>query len=129
MAISTWPESPGSSATVKNVQRGEALASGNITITAVDVTKTRVSSFSTAATGTVSIAGASVAAADITSSGYTANYGTSGGTSTSLSQSLAAAALSGGTTDLSTAHYGVYLSDSTTLVATGPCRWEVVEYY
>jgi hypothetical protein len=129
MAISTWPNNPGSTSTVKNVQRGEALAAGNITITAVDTSKTRVSSFSTSATGTISIAGATVASADITSSGYTANYGTSGGTSTSLSQSMAAAALSGGTTDLSTAHYGVYLSDSTTLVATGPCRWEVVEYY
>jgi hypothetical protein len=129
MGISTWPETPGSTSTVKNVQRGEATVAGNITITAVDTAKTRVHSFSTAATGTISIAGATVAAADITSSGYTANYGTSGGTSTSLSQSLAASSLSGGTTDLSTAHYGVYLVDSTTIYATGPCRWEVVEYY
>ena len=129
MAISTWPADPGATATVKNVQRGEALAAGNITITAVDISKTRVSSFSTAAIGTVSLAGATVASANITASGYTANYGTSGGTSTSLSQSLAASDLCGGTTDLSTAHYGVYLSDSTTLVATGACRWEVVEYY
>jgi hypothetical protein len=36
--------------------------------------------------------------------------------------------LSGGTTDLTAAEYGVYLSNSTTLVATGPCRYEVIEY-
>jgi hypothetical protein len=38
-------------------------------------------------------------------------------------------AISGGTTDLATVNYGVYLQDSTTLVATGPCRYEVVEHY
>jgi hypothetical protein len=39
-----------------------------------------------------------------------------------------AGTLSGGTTNVTTAQYGVYLSNSTTLVATGPCRYEVVEF-
>ena len=37
--------------------------------------------------------------------------------------------LSGGTTDLTAAVYGAYLSNSTTLVVTGPCRYEVIEHY
>ena len=38
-------------------------------------------------------------------------------------------AISGGTTALATESYGAYLSNSTTLVTTGPCRYEVIEYY
>jgi hypothetical protein len=37
--------------------------------------------------------------------------------------------ISGGTTSLTAAVYGAYLSNSTTLVVTGPCRYEVVEHY
>lgn len=40
-----------------------------------------------------------------------------------------AVAISGGSTNLVSAVNGAYLSDSTTLVVTGPCRYEVVEYY
>jgi hypothetical protein len=36
--------------------------------------------------------------------------------------------LSGGTTDLTTKAYGAYLVDSTTIYATGPCQYEVIEY-
>jgi len=43
--------------------------------------------------------------------------------------SLNATNLSGGTTSLTTAVYGVYLINSTTLTATGACRYEVIEYY
>jgi len=39
-----------------------------------------------------------------------------------------AGTLSGGTTNLTAAKFGVYLSNSTTLVATGPCRYEVIEF-
>jgi len=37
--------------------------------------------------------------------------------------------VTGGTTNIIAKEYGVYLSNATTLVATGPCRYEVVEYY
>lgn len=43
--------------------------------------------------------------------------------------SMNSQAISGGTTDLTSASYGAYLSDATTLVVTGPCRYEVIEYY
>jgi len=43
--------------------------------------------------------------------------------------SLNATNLSGGSTSLTSAVYGIYLVDSTTITATGPCRYEVVEYY
>lgn len=41
----------------------------------------------------------------------------------------AAVSITGGTTNLTSAVNGAYLQDSTTLVVTGPCRYEVVEYY
>lgn len=43
--------------------------------------------------------------------------------------SLNSTSISGGTTSLTTAVYGVYLVNATTIYATGPCRYEVVEYY
>jgi hypothetical protein len=42
---------------------------------------------------------------------------------------LNATNISGGTTSLTAAVYGVFLANSTTLTATGPCRYEVVEYF
>jgi len=42
---------------------------------------------------------------------------------------LNATSLTGGSTSLTSANYGAYLSSSTNLVATGPCQYEVVEYY
>jgi hypothetical protein len=51
-------------------------------------------------------------------------------------QNISAAALSvnamnitGGSTSLTSAVYGIHLVNSTTITATGPCRYEVVEYY
>ena len=37
--------------------------------------------------------------------------------------------LSGGTTSLTTAVYGIHLVNATTITATGPCRYEVIEYF
>lgn len=37
--------------------------------------------------------------------------------------------LSGGTTALTTAVYGIHLVNATTITATGPCRYEVIEYF
>lgn len=42
---------------------------------------------------------------------------------------LNATSITGGTTDLATKSYGAYLVDATTIYATGPCRYEVIEYY
>jgi hypothetical protein len=46
-----------------------------------------------------------------------------------MNMSTNATAISGGSTNLTSAQYGAYLSNSTTLVVTGPCRYEVVEHY
>ncbi len=42
---------------------------------------------------------------------------------------LNATSITGGSTSLTSAVYGAYLVDSTTIYATGPCRYEVVEYF
>lgn len=127
---------------IKSIQRGEAVSSGSITITTVDITKTFVRSYSEGSAGTVAT-NSTVAATSGTSSGTLSPSGgsvanTSGGGaagggsfpsySGTRTISMGSAAISGGTTSLTTAEYGVYLSNSTTLVASGPCRWEVVEY-
>lgn len=151
MAISTYPTA--SSGGIKSVQRGQAVSSGNITITSVDTTKTFVRSISEGASGTVATnstnaafnltfdqAGSSSVANGLggisqpTGGSQLANQtGLAGNTSWNfwnISKTItgATSAMSGGTTNLYTKEYGVYLSDSTTLVATGACRWEVVEF-
>lgn len=42
---------------------------------------------------------------------------------------LNATNITGGSTSLTSAVYGAYLVNATTIYATGPCRYEVVEYY
>lgn len=36
--------------------------------------------------------------------------------------------ISGGSTNLTSAEFGIYLVNSTTIQATGACRWEVIEF-
>ena len=57
----------------------------------------------------------SASSANINNAGTFATYG---GTRT----------LSGGTMDATTAEMGVYLKNSTTLTATGACRYQIVEF-
>ena len=128
MAISAYPVSAGGSP-IKTIQRGVAASAGAITISAVNTAKTMVTSFSTGSSGSVAATG------DITGTlsptggltakqvGSTSQHG--GGSFPSYSGTRT---LSGGTTDLTSAVNGVSLTDSTTLTATGPCRYEVVEF-
>lgn len=146
MAQSIFPAASGGG--IRLVQRGQAVSSGNIVITSVDTTKTFVRSFSEGASGTVatnstvasttssgtlSPSGGSVAGSGLydTSLDYT-NYqrvNNTGSFSTYAgSRTITSASISGGTMDGTTKQMGVYLSNSTTLVATGACRWEVVEF-
>jgi len=132
MGIATFPAAAGGG--IKLVQRGQAVSSGSITITAVDTTKTFVRSFSegaagtvasnSSATGTLTATGGSIAGA-----GYV-NLNDNGGQMTggSFPTYAGTRTLSGGTMDATTKQMGVYLSNTTTLVATGACRWEVVEF-
>lgn len=127
---------------IKSIQRGTAASAGNITISAVNVNKTTVRSFSNAADGSAAVSGDVNA---FTISG-TLNTGTGprsfvGGpgpgqgiwydrnaSAATLGGNLTSANISGGTSNIAAKEFGVYLQDSTTLVATGPCIWEVVEF-
>lgn len=175
MGLTAFPLS--STSVIKSIQRGVAVSAGDITISAINVDKTRVSSFSTGASGTVAgsgtisgpsatISGKSVSPSTIYYSGnstYGANayrwpssYGSTP-TRYSYTQAViwtyisnspvistaqfAAANVNGsninfnatnitaGSTNLIAATNGIYIKNSTTITATGPCRYEVIEYY
>jgi hypothetical protein len=113
---------------IKSVQRGLAGASGTVTITAVDTSKSFVTVFGTTSTGA-----AAVSATVGSQSGSMNKKNTGGGSSGQTGAgdatfSLGGASLSGGTTTLVSAVIQGYLSNSTSLVVSGPCRWEVVEF-
>lgn len=132
MAASTYP--PAASGVIKSIQRGQALSAGNITITSVDTSKTFVTSFSEGAagtvtsdstiTGTLNPSGGNIAGTGATASPSNTSIN-AGGSFQDLSGSRT---LGSGTMNATTKRMGAYLSNSTTLVATGPCRWEVVEF-
>lgn len=138
MGIQQIPAASGGG--IKLVQRGQAVSAGNITITAVDTTKTFVRSFSEGASGTVatnSTVGAHNSTTAAMTIGGLSNEGAAQrgyssthplGTIPSSTTTNASASISGGTMDATTKQMGVYLVNSTTLTATGACRWEVVEF-
>lgn len=103
MGISVIPAAAGGG--IKLVQRGNAASAGNITITAVDTTKAYVTTFSSASTERQVQMNHTIGP----SSG---SYGASFDMGTNFIVGV----------------NGAYLSNSTTLVATGACRWEVVEF-
>ncbi len=141
---------------IKLVQRGQAVSAGNITITAVDTTKTFVRSFSEGASGTVAT-NSTVASHSSTvpqhqlgvatniwsTTTHHTRFGNSSnpdnipsGLNTSQSVGVVpsynisnpSVSMSGGTMDATTKQFGVHLANSTTLTATGACRYEVVEF-
>jgi hypothetical protein len=106
MALSTFPVAS-SGGGIKSIQRGEALSATSITITSVSTTKTTVKSFGTASSGSVGI-----------------NTNSGAGLGPVWRQS---ATWNGGT-GFFAGTYGAYLSNATTIVTTGPCRYEIVEF-
>ena len=127
MASTVFPAAGGGG--IKLVQRGQATSSGNTTITAIDTTKAFIRSFSEGASGTVAT----------NSTFYGVN--TSGGTAPAAATTVAignqsggssgqgwSGPFSGGTMDATTKQMGAYIVNSTTITATGACRWEVVEF-
>jgi hypothetical protein len=129
MGIATFPLV--SAGAIKSIQSGVAASAGNITINEVDITKTIVESFSTSSAGTVAargtFGGTSTFVNNVTI--LSARTPTNGSGDVQNTRTInEGSTISGGTTDLTTAEYGVYLSNSTTLVATGPCRYQVIEY-
>lgn len=146
MGINTFPSGGGGSP-IKSIQRGEASSSGNITISAVNTAKTMVRSFSTGSSGTVSAPG-TINAQNISGNISAGNisYGGAPYTSTltgfeafnstrtvpmsskTFSGASSTSSISGGSTNLTSAEFGIYLVNSTTITATGACRWEVIEF-
>ena len=126
MVIQVFPASSGSA--IKSIQRGYAASSGTITISSVDTSKTFVKSFSAGSAGSVGITGTSsgtlspsggaTASPSVNSTFVAGSYPNYDGTRT----------LSAGSTDLTTKLFGVSLTNSTTITATGACYWEVIEY-
>lgn len=149
MAVNTFPAvaSP-----VKSVQRGSAAGAGTVTITAIDITKSMVHVFGTASSGTVAASfGLNAPGAGNvrlygvagSPSNFGQNIGPSGATAAGGNilvsngnhwyQDVAVNAGSAptpnaGSNNLVSAVVQGYLSGSTSLVVSGACRWEVVEF-
>jgi uncharacterized protein (UPF0333 family) len=117
---------------LKSVQRGLAASAGNITITAVNPAKTIINSFSTSSAGTVAATGSvtgTLTPSGGNVSGQSAAVSGNGGNQTgSFATYPVDLSISGGSTNLTTAQYGAYLVDATTIAVTGPCRYEVIEF-
>lgn len=155
MSSSTYP--PASSGGIKSVQRGLAASAGTVTITSVDITKSFVTIFGTtssgtcavaanlnAATGTLSAPTGTMAAFTIyngTGTGIGGNLQNTAGQNQSIGGALAtnwngnAQNISLNATNLVSTNSNLvaaiiqgYLSNSTSLVVSGACRWEVVEF-
>ncbi len=118
---------------VKSVQAGVySGAGGTITISAVVVDKSVISTVSKSSAGTVAATGnvtgtLSPSASFTTTAGYwPSNYDYQKvGYSISYTGTRA---MSGGTTSLITKQYSAVITNSTTITADGPCEWQVVEY-
>jgi hypothetical protein len=124
MASTVFPAAGGG---IKSVQRGLAATSGNITITAVDITKSFVTVFGTESSGTVAVSG-NVGSSNISSNSLTAGSGTGTARAPAASMTFPGATLSGGTTNLVAAVVQGFLANSTTLTVSGACRFEIVEF-
>jgi hypothetical protein len=168
MGIATFPAASGGlTSAIKSIQRGTAASAGNITISAVTVSKTICNSFSTGSAGTVAATGSINASNGTASAQSTANFGLGNGGSShpgngfqvvtgyriqnryqevpnygygipttvpgfninAQNVALNATNLTGGSTSLTSAVYGIHLVNETTITATGPCRYEVIEYF
>ena len=131
----TKPLNEGGVKILKSVQRGVTSGAGNITINAVDMSKTVVISVSKGSdgyvaargsvTGTISFSGEHSLFTDGNSGNGTyarEQYGFSGTSSGTRT-------LSGGSTDLTTKQYSARLNSPTQLYCDGAVEWQVVEFY
>lgn len=137
MVISQYPAgSSGISTVVNSIQRGVAASATTVTISSVNVNKTQVTSFSTGAAGSAAVNGSvRLKFRNVTSPSVTdqaeGQYDKGGSNRYGFHHSHVGGqeqAISGGTSTLTAAAHGAYLSGATSLVVTGPCRYEIVEY-
>lgn len=127
MAITVFPES---ASAIKSIQRGTAASAGNITITAININKSFIRSFSTGSAGTVQLTGnesgtLSPSGGSIVGPGGGGGAVAGGGTFANYSGTRN---FSAGATSVTVQEYGAYIVNSTTITVTGSCRWEVVEW-
>jgi hypothetical protein len=125
MAYSTFPAT---SSIIKSVQRGSTASAGNVTISQINTAKSFINSFSTSSTG--SIGTNSSTSGTLTPSGgnvsvSSPSFNPAGG---SFPNYVGTRSYSGGSTSLTSASFGAYIANATTITTTGACRWEVVEY-
>jgi hypothetical protein len=125
MSHSTFPAT---SSIIKSIQRGSSSSAGNVTISTIDVSKSFINSFSTSSSGSVGTN--SSTSGTLTPSGgnvsvSSPSFNPSGG---SFPNYGGTRSYSGGSTSLTSASFGAYIANSTTITTTGACRWEVVEY-
>ena len=145
MGITTLPTASGGvSSAIKSIQRGSAAGAGTVTITAVDINKSFVQVFGTSSSGTVAVDGSVNAInGNINSGGlngglianvifnqYGGRTGGNAGTMTvdAVNFSGNSSSFTGGSNNLVAAVVQGYLSNSTSLVVSGACRYEVVEF-
>jgi hypothetical protein len=126
MGSSTFPET---TSPIKSIQRGSAASAGNVTISSVNINKSFITSFSTGSAGTAQVTGNE--SGTLNPSGGNI-FGPSGGNSVAGGGTFANYAgtrsFSGGSTSITIQEYGAHIVNSTTITATGACRWELVEY-
>ena len=125
MAYTTFPAK---ASIVKSIQRGSTASAGNVTISSIDISKSFINSFSTGSAG--SIGTNSSTSGTLTPSGgnvsvSSPSFNPAGG---SFPNYVGTRSYSGGSTSLTSSSFGAHIANSTTITATGPCRWEVVEY-
>jgi hypothetical protein len=127
MSVSIFPSvrSP-----IKSIQRGSFVSAGSTTISSIDTSKSFIKSFSTGSAGTVSLSGSetgtlSPTGGSIVGPAAGGNAVAGGGVFANYSGTRTFA--SGGTA-VKVQEYGAYIVNSTTITATGSCRWEIVEY-
>jgi hypothetical protein len=138
MGVAVFPAAAGGG--IKSVQRGLAATAGNVTITSVDISKSFVNIYGTASSGTVAPSGTinalngTVGATSGNSNALVGNQGVGiGGFGANFNVNAAAFSgnamnITGGSNNLVAAVVQGYLSNATTLVVSGACRWEVVEF-
>lgn len=127
MASTVFPQTV---SPIKSIQRGVASSAGNITISSIDTSKSFIRSYSTSSTGSVGVTGSE--SGTLTPTGSYSFGGTGGGNASSGGGSfpsyLGTRTTTSGSTSITVSEYGAYIVNSTTITATGSCRWEVVEY-
>jgi hypothetical protein len=116
------------SSPIKSIQRGTAASAGAITIASVNTSNTFVKSYSTGSAGTVAATGNTSGGLSPSGGVVGAGGGGNAASSGSWPNYVGTRSISAGSTSLTASEYGVYLTNSTTLTATGACKWEVIEY-